>query len=128
MNETGEMIKRRNDLLRQGRNIIGIGLAYYAITSTTGLYIPCVFRLLTGLKCPGCGVTHLAVAMLHGNIHEAFMANQLIFVLLPIAAIYGCYRANIYVRSGRRDFGNLETILLILTLMATIAFGIYRNI
>ena len=128
MNETNEMIKRRKYLLVQTGNILLICLTYYVISSITGLYIPCVFRLVTGLKCPGCGVTHLAVAMLHGDFHEAFMANQLIFILLPAAVIYGCYRAYRYVKSGRRDFSVPETAMLFITLLATIAFGIYRNI
>lgn len=128
MNKTNEMIRRRNDLLIQMRNILAIGFVYYILSSITGLYIPCAFRMITGYKCPGCGITHLAVAMLHGNFHEAFTANQLIFIMLPVAIIYGGYRAYKYIKCGSRGFSGPETVMLFITLVVTIAFGIYRNI
>ena len=41
------------------------GLLYGIFVSYTGLAIPCLFRKVTGLLCPGCGVTGMCVALLH---------------------------------------------------------------
>ena len=43
------------------------GLLYGIFVSYTGLAIPCLFRKVTGLLCPGCGVTGMCVALLQLN-------------------------------------------------------------
>lgn len=47
----------------------------------------CMFHQLTGLHCPGCGMTRAAHAALHGNVGEAFRYNPVGMVLLPLAAL-----------------------------------------
>lgn len=47
----------------------------------------CLFRRLTGLDCPGCGMTRAAAASLNGRWVEAFALNPLGMVLLPLAMI-----------------------------------------
>ena len=119
---------RRKYVLTQVLEITVLGLVYYVISGVTGLYIPCIFRALTGLKCPGCGVTHYAVAMLHGRIAEAFAANQLVFCLVPVLLIYAGCRAAAYVRKGKTGFSRIETAALFIVLIITLAFGVARNL
>ena len=45
----------------------------------------CLLHDLTGLHCPGCGMTRAAHASLHGRIGEAFRFNPVGMVLLPLA-------------------------------------------
>ncbi len=45
----------------------------------------CTFHHLTGLNCPGCGMTRAAHAALHGEIATAFRFNPVGMVLLPLA-------------------------------------------
>ncbi len=47
----------------------------------------CVFHKLTGLHCPGCGMTRAAHATLHGRLGEAFRYNPLGMILLPLAGV-----------------------------------------
>ncbi|MEO7100995.1 MAG: DUF2752 domain-containing protein [Luteolibacter sp.] len=47
----------------------------------------CTFHQLTGLNCPGCGMTRAAHATLHGRIGEAFRFNPVGMVLLPMAGV-----------------------------------------
>jgi len=45
----------------------------------------CLFRLITGLPCPSCGLTHAFIALGHGRVSEAFLDNimsPLLFVTL----------------------------------------------
>jgi hypothetical protein len=42
-----------------------LGLAYYIITQLTPLRIPCLFQKITGLACPGCGISHFCIRLLH---------------------------------------------------------------
>jgi hypothetical protein len=52
------------------------------------LRVPCLFRLLTGHACPGCGLTHALGDLLRGDAAAAWSANPLIFVLLPAGLWY----------------------------------------
>lgn len=128
MSNRKSMTERREYLMQQTGIVFAMGFAYFVISSLTGLYIPCLFRTLTGFKCPGCGVTHYAIAMIHGRLHEAFCANELIFVLMPAILLYAGYRALIYIRKGETGYSKAETTLLLIVLIITIAFGILRNI
>ncbi len=73
----------RVSLLRQTAGWAAVLLGYYIFTQLTGLYIPCVFREITGLKCPGCGVSHMLVKMSRLDFSGAFEENQLLFFMLP---------------------------------------------
>ena len=43
---------------------------------TLGIHAPgCPFRTMTGIPCPGCGITRLADATVHGRIHLALGAD-----------------------------------------------------
>lgn len=50
--------------------------------------IPCLFRLATGLKCPGCGLTHAFAHILKLEFAEAWTDNKLSFIVLPAGLFY----------------------------------------
>ena len=47
----------------------------------------CLFHRLTGLHCPGCGMTRASHALLHGHLAAAFRFNPLGMILLPMALV-----------------------------------------
>ena len=51
--------------------------------------IRCPFNLLTGLNCPFCGTQRMMLALLHGNLSEAFQYHPLLFLLLPFILTWG---------------------------------------
>lgn len=75
---------------------IGVGaiITAFAVTpavSTSGPTL-CPFRLITGLPCPGCGLTRSWTAAAHGDIAEAFSYNffgpiSLIATVLFVVAV-----------------------------------------
>lgn len=61
----------------------------------------CVFRRLTGLPCPGCGLTRSWVMLAHGDIARAFAFNvvgPVLFAVTVVALVVGGWA----VISGRR--------------------------
>ena len=49
--------------------------------------MPCLFHLLTGLYCPGCGGTRAAVYLLHGQVVKSFVYHPLVlYTVLVVAA------------------------------------------
>ncbi len=43
--------------------------------------LPCPFKAVTGMDCPGCGLQRSFLALLQGNLHESF---HLYPALLPV--------------------------------------------
>ena len=125
---TDEEKKRAKGLLREIRWILVMGTAYAIWFSFTGIGIPCPIRAVTGYRCPGCGITHCAVNLLHGRVREAFEANQFVFILAPFGLIYGIWRAVRYIRDGSEEISIPETIVFAILFILAIAFAFYRNI
>ena len=51
-------------------------------------YPKCQLHSLTGLHCPGCGMTRFAAALLHGDLPQAAAYNALGIVALPFVAVW----------------------------------------
>ncbi len=65
------------------------GLGLSALYATTGLGLPCPFRLLTGWDCPLCGGTRMGDALLHGDVPAAFGFNPLALLGLALLGVLG---------------------------------------
>lgn len=82
----------------------------------------CPVKALTGLNCPGCGITRMFVALFHGNIYQAFRYNPLVFIELPILVIL------ILLYKFNKKSRKVVNVLFIILLVITIVYGILRNI
>ena len=104
------------------------GLLYGIFVSYTGIAIPCLFRKVTGLLCPGCGVTGMCVALLHLDWRGAFSCHPVLFVLLlPLTAVFICGAAG-YVQNGRFRFARWQNLILYVSVAALVIFGVVRNL
>ncbi len=108
--------------------IVLLGLAYALFIQCTGLGIPCVFRLVTGYRCPGCGMTHAAMALIHGQPKTAFRENPLSLSVVPLLLLYGAYRAEVYIRTARTDFRKWEIVFLGVLWVVVLLFWLLRNL
>lgn len=75
----------RRKLLGAGA-VLCAGLFYGYVLIPMGFWIPCPFHALTGLRCPGCGVSGLCLELLHGRFVPSYnwglvLAAPAIFVL-----------------------------------------------
>ena len=59
----------------------------------------CLFRLVTGIPCPSCGITHSVLSISKGNFRQALDDNLLGF---PAALMLGVFPAWILVDLMRR--------------------------
>ena len=53
------------------------------ITSYFDAGCPCLFHMVTGYYCPGCGGTRAVIALMHGHVIRSFIFHPLV----PYAAI-----------------------------------------
>ena len=105
-----------------------VGLGYYAFVRLTGWGIPCLFYLLTGRFCPGCGVSRMCMALLELDLEGALRSNALVLSLLPVGLVLGLRRWILYIRTGSTEVDRLETVVLIPVGLLTAAFWILRNL
>lgn len=120
--------KRLNNLLTRCAIVLLAGLLYYAFICITGIKIPCLFYEITGLNCPGCGVTRMAVALLRFDIVEAFKYQPVIFCsILPLSICFGVHALR-YVKEGKVPFYKWQNVLMWFVIVALLLFCIYRNV
>ena len=122
-----EKLERRNRLFVKLCTAAAVLLGYYIFVRITGLSIPCVFHEITGLKCPGCGITHMFVNAAQSEWKAAFLSNPLLFVLFPLFCVF--IAAKLLFMPDCLDMKSKpyragEKILL----AAVLLFGVVRNI
>ena len=105
-----------------------LGFIYIIWLKITDLGIQCVFYLWTGLKCPGCGITHMCMAVLNGDIEGARRENIFLFYMLPILGLYWAADSMKYIITGRYLDKRITNILLWTTVATLLIFGVCRNI
>lgn len=89
------------------------------------IYIPCIFHKITGLYCPGCGITRMIISLLKMNFCQAFRYNPLAFILLPLFICYYIIKYIFYLKNKQLIINNKVWYTI---LMIVILFGIIRNI
>ncbi len=80
-----------------------VGIALAVIFTVTGRAVPCVFHLLTGMKCGGCGNTTAVLSLLKLDFAGALRANY--FMPLEfgyIAFALFCYTRD-YIKKGSKN-------------------------
>lgn len=93
--------------------------------SLTGIGIPCPIRLVTGFKCPGCGITHMLASLLRGNLRGAWTSNPFLLVTSPVL-LYLVFRE---VRKPETPRGRRTVKVILYTyITALVIFGVLRNI
>jgi len=83
--------------------LFGVFVASVFYQPASGNYFTiCAFKNLTGLPCPGCGLTHSFCALAKGDIGDAFLFNALgppLFV-----ALFLLWIRSAFVLSNRYEF------------------------
>ena len=108
--------------------ILALSFIYLLISYFTGFYIPCLFHLLTGLYCPGCGVTRMLQSILKFDFYAAFRYNQLLFIMLPAIAFLVINSIICYIKKETPIYKMVNSKIWIITIVILIVYGILRNI
>ena len=66
----------------------------YVILESFG--VTCPIKYITGISCAGCGMSRAWIALLHFNLHEAFMYHPLFF-LPPVVVIVMLLKSKINI-------------------------------
>ncbi len=106
--------------------VILLCTSFFFLYTKINIFIPCIFHELTGLYCPGCGITRCLIAIIKLDFMQAFRYNMLVFILLPIFTFIGIKKYYCWLLNKQCIlFSNRFYITLAII---TILFGILRNI
>jgi hypothetical protein len=108
--------------------IFGIAaIVFFFNPATHPLYPVCQFHRLTGLNCPGCGMTRALHALLHGKIFTALHDNALFVLILGGLLIrsvwFGC---NKFLGRMNKEFFPIKFLWPLLAI--AFAFTVLRNL
>lgn len=92
----------------------------YFSVPTKGPILPCIFNKVTGLYCPGCGMTRAIHSILRFQFIQALQYNAL-SLAIPLFLITYCI-------SKYKKMETISKYLLILMIVVSVSYGILRNI
>lgn len=87
--------------------------------------IACVFYEITGLYCPGCGITRSILSLIDGDIYQAFRYNPIIFIDIPLIIITSIID---FIYKDNKKVKKVTNVIYIMLLIITLVFGVLRNI
>jgi hypothetical protein len=92
-----------------------------------GFFPVCLFHLLTGLNCPGCGATRAAYQLLHGHLLRALHDNALFVLTLTALTAQGAWLVMQKIRNRPVAFVVSPTMLWTF-FVAVLVFTGLRNL
>jgi ethanolamine transporter EutH len=102
-------------------------MVFFFNPSTHGFYPVCLFHALTGLNCPGCGMTRAFYALLHGNVRLALKDNVLFVASLAALVVWGARFILRKMRNQPATF-NVSPKFLWTFLFLALVFAVIRNL
>lgn len=106
---------------------VGAGLLLrFDPNAADSLFPRCIFLALTGLYCPGCGLTRMLHALVHGDPAQAIRMNAMLMAMLPALGLMAANELR-----GRTLVPAAVARWLYeprLWLGAVVAFGVLRNL
>lgn len=122
------MKERLRKLALGGGALVGVGAAYTALIFVVGRGLYCPFWCITGLLCPGCGVTRMCLALMRLDLAGAWRANAALLLALPVLVVLVVRMAVRYVRTGQKLPSRGEERLIWGLLIYFLAWGVLRNL
>ncbi|HEV2692107.1 MAG TPA: DUF2752 domain-containing protein [Verrucomicrobiae bacterium] len=105
-----------------------IGTFVFFFNPTTHNFYPvCQFHRLTGLNCPGCGMTRALYALLHGDFSTALRDNALLVLAIP-ALIARAFWLALRKSQGHAATKFFPEHSLWVLLAIALIFGVLRNL
>lgn len=122
------MKKRMKKIIVRDIIIALLLICYAVIVITTGKSIPCFIHLLTGLQCPGCGISRMLISMLYGDFRTAFSFHPFLFIAWPVLLTLLLNADYRYIKQGRANLISSMNLVAITYVVLLLVFSIWRNL
>lgn len=100
-------------------------IVYLLLGNYFHLYIDCPIKKITGLYCPGCGITRMFLSILKLDFYQAFRYNPLLFITLPVFAFF---IINSILTQKEPLYNKVSNKIWIAVIILFISYGVLRNI
>jgi len=125
----------RNEFMYRRSTVAGLWLlsiagAVYLFVfepGRSGFFPPCMFRLVTGMQCPGCGTTRALHEITHAHLKAAFMLNPLLLLASPFLLYAFLRYSAIVMRGGVPRKNALPAPYIYAIFFIVLGFWIFRN-
>lgn len=108
--------------------LIAVGVLYLIVNRYTGFAVPCAFHLVTGLNCPGCGVSRMFISLFALDFKSAFKYNAAVMVTLPLLMYLLISLVIKYIRHGSVRPNKFQNLLIYFLIGFFLVFAVLRNI
>jgi Protein of unknown function (DUF2752) len=106
----------------------GLVVVKFVNPTSTSLFPNCPFHAMTGLNCPGCGVTRGIHALLNGDVLTALHFNLLLVIIIP-ALIYAIYiMVAVSFRGRPLTLPKQSPTVVYIVLVIFLVFAVLRNL
>lgn len=103
-------------------------VSYFIVSSFFHISIPCIFHLITGFYCPGCGITRMIIALSNGKFYQAFRYNSFLFLLTPLFLIFIINYLYSLIKNKKPLYQKIPNKYWYILIFFLLLFGIIRNI
>ena len=110
---------RIKQLLQRYRDVLYMLLflvAYCAIAML--LSLPCPIRWLTGVSCPGCGITRASVALCRLDFRQAVYYNPSVFIVIAAVLLVIVFRNS---RKAKKWIVGTAAVMMVLVYICRMA-------
>ena len=101
---------------------------FFLVLAFFEIRIPCIFKELTGLNCPGCGNTRATVALFKLDFKEMLKYNLLYPLQIAYILQVGIVMCVNYFKKGKFEYHSKSYIIDLVFLIVLVAWGIIRNL
>ena len=108
--------------------LVLLAAVYFFVDPMEVRWMPkCIWKVVTGTDCPGCGSQRMAHALMHGDLKGAWHANAYAFCLLPLIALM--LLLELCRERYPRLYGSVHSPVVIRALVASVfIWWIVRNL
>ena len=104
---------------------IGLYLALFGSPEGGVALVPCPFRAVTGIRCPGCGMTRSCLALVQGVFISAWTLHPFSFLLVTLAVPAAFFPAS--ARGFRDRFSpTVRNVVMVGLVALCLGLWIYR--
>ena len=100
-------------------------IAYLYLGNKFHIYLDCPIKKITGLYCPGCGITRMLLSILQFDFYQAFRYNPLLFICLPFFIFFVIESI---LTKKEPVYNKIPTKVWVIIIIIFIIYGIIRNI